>query len=309
MRVSRFTSLSMIQRIVLPGCLLVVLLACQSATAPDALFTLIRSDESGLLFNNQIQPFENDTLNANTYDPMYNGAGVGIGDFNRDGRQDVFFAGNKVTSRLYLNQGNLKFRDVTTQAGVTTQAWCTGVSVADVNADGWPDVYVSVAGPDTSRNIRHNLLFINQAKTPGGVPTFREMAQAYGLADSGMNTQAAFFDYDRDGDLDCYILNNAVERTGRNTIRPRRLNGEGPSTDRLYRNEGTPKREETKPNGTHGAHHTAYQFVDVSREAGILAEGYGLGLTIADINQDGWPDIYCANDFLSILFRYSFIAI
>ena len=269
----------MIHRIILLSSLLGGLLACRSSSAPDALFTRISAAESGLSFNNQMQPFENDTLNANTYDPMYNGAGVGIGDFNRDGRQDVFFAGNNVTCRLYLNQGNFKFKDVTAPAGVTTKAWCTGVSVADVNQDSWPDVYVSVAGRDTARAVRHNLLFINQSKKPGAVPTFREMAAEYGLADSGMNTQAAFFDYDRDGDLDCYILNNAVERMGRNTIRPRRLNGEGPSTDRLYENRG--------------------KFVDVSRRAGILAEGYGLGLTIADINQDGWPDVYCANDFLS----------
>lgn len=263
------------------------LLACKPDRSADALFTTIRSTESGITFNNAMQPFENDALNANTYDPMYNGAGVGVGDFNRDGKQDLFFAGNNVTCRLYLNKtapgrDNFNFDDVTTQAGVTTRAWCTGVSVADVNQDGWPDIYVSVAGRDTSRAVRHNLLFINQSKEKGAVPTFRESGREYGLDDSGMNTQAAFFDYDRDGDLDCYILNNAMERTGRNTIRPKRINGEGLSTDRLYRNEGAGKK-----------------FVDVSREAGILKEGYGLGLTIADINQDGWPDVYCANDFLS----------
>ncbi|UFH53913.1 VCBS repeat-containing protein [Spirosoma sp. KNUC1025] len=297
----------MFYRIVLLGSFLIGLQACQSGSPTDPLFTMIRSDESGLAFNNQMQPFENDTLNANVYDPMYNGAGVGVGDFNRDGKQDLFFAGNNVTSRLYLNKGSFNFQDVTTQAGVTTKAWCTGVSVADVNQDGWPDIYVSVAGPDTSRAVRHNLLFINQSKQPGTLPTFREMAAEYGLADSGMNTQSAFFDYDRDGDLDCYILNNAVERTGRNTIRPRRLNGEGPSTDRLYRNEGhgakgighRGKGKKQQVNHPLPYAPTPMHFTDVSREAGILAEGYGLGLTIADLNQDGWPDIYCANDFLS----------
>ncbi len=307
----------MLYRIVLLGSFLIGVLSCKSGSSPDTLFTLIRSGESGLSFNNQMQPFEGDTLNANTYDPMYNGAGVGVGDFNRDGRQDVFFAGNNVTSRLYLNKGNLNFEDVTTTAGVTTKAWCTGVCVADVNQDGWPDLYLSVAGPDTSRAVRHNLLFINQSTKPGTTPTFREMATDYGLADSGMNTQAAFFDYDRDGDLDCYILNNAVERTGRNTIRPRRLNGEGPSTDRLYRNEAGPtlgikgrkEEKEEREKGKRGDKTLSSRsspsslsfphFVDVSREAGILAEGYGLGLTIVDINQDGWLDIYCANDFLS----------
>ncbi|QJW91007.1 VCBS repeat-containing protein [Spirosoma taeanense] len=278
-------------------------MACQTGSKPDLLFTPIRSAESGITFNNQIHPFENDTLNANTYDPMYNGAGVGVGDFDRDGRQDVFFAGNRVTSRLYLNRTTsgsqtFRFEDVTTNAGVTTTSWCTGVSVADVNQDGWPDIYVSVAGPDTSRAVRHNLLFINQGVRSAGakrdsLPTFREMAAEYGLADSGMNTQAAFFDYDRDGDLDCYILNNAVERTGRNTIRPRRLNGEGPSTDRLYRCDGAGNQS------TQSSNQRSVHYTDVSREAGILAEGYGLGLTIADLNEDGWPDIYCANDFLS----------
>ena len=285
------------------------LFACKDDPSTDPLFTTIRSTESGVTFNNAMQSFENDTLNANTYDPMYNGAGVGVGDFNRDGRQDLFFAGNNVTCRLYLNQGNFTFSDVTAKAGVTTTAWCTGVSVADVNQDGWPDIYVSVAGRDTSRAVRHNLLFINQSTKPGDVPTFRELSREYGLDDSGMNTQAAFFDYDRDGDLDCYILNNAVERTGRNTIRPRRLNGEGLSTDRLYRNEGIGggkgvrgrKGEKGMTNSPSSPYSLSSSppFTDVSREAGILKEGYGLGLTIADINQDGWPDVYCANDFLS----------
>ena len=269
----------------LPVLVLGLLTGCQSASDTTPLFTKVTADASGLAFNNLMQPFENDTLNANTYDPMYNGAGVGIGDFDRDGRPDLFFAANNVTCRLYLNktapgQADFSFADITEKAGVTTTAWCTGVSVADVNQDGWPDIYVSVAGPDTSRAVRHNLLFINQSKTPGTVPTFREMAHEYGLDDSGMNTQAAFFDYDHDGDLDCYVLNNALERTGRNTIRPRRLDGSGPSTDRLYENRDG-------------------KFVDVSRQAGVLAEGYGLGLTVADIDQDGWLDVYCANDFLS----------
>ena len=298
----------MLFRILLPVALATGLLCCTSKPATDPLFTTIRSAESGVTFNNAIQPFENDTLNANTYDPMYNGAGVGIGDFNRDGWQDLFFAGNNVTCRLYLNKGNmngssLRFDDVTAKAGVTTHVWCTGVSVADVNQDGWPDIYVSVAGLDTNRAVRHNLLFINQSKAGQAVPTFQELSHEYGLDDSGMNTQAAFFDYDRDGDLDCYILNNAVERTGRNTIRPKRINGEGPSTDRLYRNEGVMSDELlAMSDELKNAHHSSlitHHFIDVSREAGILNEGYGLGLTIADINQDGWPDVYCANDFLS----------
>ena len=313
--VTRFTSsltlflLMSIRCPLLLPVLLVGLITCRSRSG-EPLFTTIRSDESGVTFNNAMQPFENDTLNANTYDPMYNGAGVGIGDFDRDGRADIFFAGNNASCRLYLNRtppgtDQWHFADVTAQAGVTTRAWCTGVSVADVNQDGWPDVYVSVAGRDTNRAVRHNLLFINQKSVKGAMPAFREMAREYGLDDSGMNTQAAFFDYDRDGDLDCYILNNAVERTGRNTIRPRRLNGEGPSTDRLYRNMTVERAKERENERAFVSSDSTVRastrplFKDVSRGEGILQEGYGLGLTIADIDQDGWLDIYCANDFLS----------
>jgi hypothetical protein len=282
---------------------------CRSTPDSLPLFTKISAEESGISFNNQIQPFENETLNANTYDPLYNGAGVGVGDFNNDGWDDLFFAGNKVSSRLYLNQMGLsrkensafQFRNVTEQAGVQTRSWCTGVSVVDFNQDGWLDIYVSVAGPDTAKTIRKNLLFLNQKCKPGGVPAFKEVAEQVGLADSGMNTQAAFFDYDHDGDLDCYILNNAFERTGRNSIRPRRLDGTGLSTDRLYRNESRSRAEQksTKKSELQNETTTLPQFVDVSGQEGIKAEGYGLGLTIADLNQDGWLDVYCANDFLS----------
>ena len=287
-------------------------IACRSTPDTPPLFTKIGADESGVTFNNQIQPFEGEKLNANTYDPMYNGAGVGVGDFNNDGWSDLFFAGNMVTCRLYLNRMNasgtqstaFRFEDVTKQAGLQTRAWCTGVSVVDLNQDGWLDIYVSVAGPDTAGAERKNLLFLNQQCAKGGTPTFREVAQQVGLADSGMNTQAAFFDYDRDGDLDCYVLNNAFEQTGRNSIRPRRLDGSGKSTDRLYRNEGRKEEGEERDEGENSSALSSPSsflphFKDVSREAGITAEGYGLGLTIADLNQDGWLDIYCANDFLS----------
>ena len=269
----------------------ILLTACGQKTPSNARFTTIAAAESGLTFTNAVQPFESDTLNAHTYDPMYNGAGVGIGDFDRDGRQDVFFAANNITSRLYLNRikpgtAAFAFTDVTDRAGVQTHKWCTGVSVADVNQDGWPDIYVCVAGPgvekwEQHRNRYTNLLFINQGCKPGDVPTFREQAQTYGLDVAGMNTQAAFFDYDRDGDLDCYVLRNALERQGRNAIRPKKTDGSGPSNDILLENTG------------------GGRFRNASMSEGITIEGYGLGLTIADINRDGWPDIYCANDFVS----------
>ncbi|GAB4033766.1 VCBS repeat-containing protein [Spirosoma jeollabukense] len=300
-----------------------LLASCRSTPDNPPLFTKIGVDESGVNFNNQIQPFEGETLNANTYDPMYNGAGVGVGDFNNDGWQDLFFAGNKVTSRLYLNRidtaasanTGFRFEDVTQQAGLQTKRWCTGVSVVDVNQDGWLDIYVSVAGPDAVGAVRKNMLFLNQTCAKGGIPTFRDVAEQVGLADSGMNTQAAFFDYDHDGDLDCYILNNAFEKTGRNSIRPRRLDGSGLSTDRLYRNEGAgsveygaegmeknPEKQSRASNASSSTPHAPHplpHFTDVSRQAGVVAEGYGLGLAVADLNQDGWLDVYCANDFLS----------
>ncbi len=246
---------------------------------PSQLFRARPSSETGITFANRLT--ETDSLNALTYEYMYNGAGIGAGDFNNDGLTDLYFAGNQVSSRLYLNRGQFRFDDITEKSGTGTDVWCTGVSVADVNQDGWMDIYVCVAGPAKDTTRRANKLFINNGSTSDHRPTFTERAADYGLADMGYSTQAAFFDYDRDGDLDCYVLTNALESINRNTLRPKRLNGEAPSTDRLYRNEGSAR------------------FKNVSREEGILAEGYGLGLCISDLNNDGWPDIYCADDFLS----------
>lgn len=251
----------------------------------ETLFTKITSAHSSVTFNNEIARFESDSLNALEYDPLFNGGGIGIGDFNGDGHSDMFFAGNLVSSRLYLNKTQFRFQEVTEEAGLQTTKWCTGVSVADVNQDGKLDIYLCVAGPDTSRISRSNLLYINQGTSENGVPRFKEMAADYGLADTGFSIQSAFFDYDRDGDLDCYVLTNAIEKTGRNRLRPKRLDGEGPSTDRLYENVGSSAGNPV--------------FKNVSRESGIVKEGYGLGLCISDLNSDGWPDIYCANDFVS----------
>jgi hypothetical protein len=294
-----------------------LLSSCRKPTPdPTPLFTRLPAAESGLAFNNEIARFENDTFNSLSYDPIYNGAGVGIGDFNRDGRPDVFMAGNKVSSRLFLNRtpagrDEIRFEDVSEKAGIRTDRWCTGVSVVDLNQDGWPDVYVCVAGPHSAGPLepgqdstrRANYLFINEGTKQGGVPRFSEQAAAYGLADTGFSTQAAFFDYDHDGDLDCYILTNALERQGRNVIRPKRLDGSGPSTDRLYENLGFGiadfglKKQDSRANRQSQIRNP--QFKNVSRRAGILAEGYGLGLCITDLNGDGWPDVYCANDFIS----------
>jgi hypothetical protein len=250
--------------------LLLLTVRCSYRQEPQ-LFELLSESESGITFANTITT--NDTMNAMEFEYIYNGGGVAVGDINNDSLPDLYFTGNMVPSRLYLNKGNLQFEDITKQAGVGTDGWATGVAMADVNADGWLDVYVSIAGKPKKRP---NMLFINQRNG-----TFREMAKSYGLADSAYSTQAAFLDYDKDGDLDCYLLHNALESFNRNANRPREVNGRGQSNDRLMRNNG---------NGT---------FTDVSRQAGIIIEGYGLGVAVSDINQDGWPDIYVANDFLS----------
>ncbi|GAB4019926.1 VCBS repeat-containing protein [Spirosoma koreense] len=262
-----------------------------TARKPSAhkLFNRLSSSQTGITFANRIQ--ESDSLNVLQFEYLYNGGGVGIGDFNNDGFQDVFFTGNQVSCRLYLNRGNtpetqLQFDDATQQAGVTTKAWCTGVTVVDINQDGWQDIYVSVAGFDQDTTRRANLLFVNQTRAKGKPVQFREMARAYGLNDMGYSTQTAFFDYDHDGDLDAYVLTNALDRQNRNALRPKRVNGEAPSNDRLYRNEG-------KGPAGHPV------FTNVTRQAGILTEGYGLGIAISDLNGDGWEDVYCSNDFLS----------
>jgi len=261
------------------------LLACSSDVEKSTLFDLVPSEYSGVNFNNQIQPFENDTLNALEYDVLFNGGGVGIGDFNGDGLQDIFFAGNLVSSKLYINQGDFKFQDVTELSQISTSKWCTGVSVTDINQDGLPDIYVSVANATASKKERSNLLFINKGNSKNNIPLFQEASLEYGLADDGFSIQSAFFDYDNDGDLDCYILTNAMEKTGRNQLHEKQNDGQSPSNDRLYRNIGF-------KNG-----HPVFE--NVSFSAGIKKEGHGLGICITDLNQDGWLDIYCANDFVS----------
>ena len=261
-----------------------ILGSCEKKNQP--LFELLSPDATGITFNNEV--IDDDSINVLEFTYFYNGGGVGIGDVNNDGLSDIYFTGNMVSSKLYLNQGNrasMQFEDITESSGVSTDCWARGVAMVDINTDGLLDIYVSVSGtPKTSNHA--NLLFINQGMNASGQPTFKEQAQAYGLADTAHTTQTAFFDYDRDGDLDAYLLTNAIESFSPNLSRPKKLQGEGLSTDRLYRNEGI---------GSDG--HPV--FKDVSAAAGILIEGYGLGIVVSDINADGWPDVYCANDFIS----------
>ncbi len=244
------------------------------------LFHLLAPSQTGITFNNQLT--ESDSLNILNQANIYNGGGVGIGDFNGDGLMDIYFAGNMVSNKLYLNKGNMKFEDVTNIANVAGDGrWCTGVSVVDINNDGLPDIYVSCSFRK-DKNQRTNLLYINQGKNKDGIPTFKESAAQYGIADTGFSTQAYFFDYDKDGDLDMYqVTNELYDPKTPIKFRPKVRDGSAKNTDRLYRNNG---------DGT---------FTNVSKEAGITIEGWGHAACITDINGDGWPDIYVANDFVS----------
>ena len=260
--------------------LLTVTPVLATAQKDTTLFRLLPASQTGITFNNQLS--ENDTLNILNQANIYNGGGVGIGDFNNDGLPDVYLAGNMVSNKLYVNKGGLRFEDKTTASGTGGEGrWCTGVSVVDINADGWLDIYVS-ASFRKDPALRTNLLYINQAAGQGKTPLFKELAKPYGLADTGYSTQGYFFDYDRDGDLDLYQVTNALyDPKTPIRFRPKVKDGSALNTDRLYRNNG---------DGT---------FANVSAQAGILIEGWGHAASISDFNDDGWPDVFVANDFVS----------
>ncbi|AUD02411.1 VCBS repeat-containing protein [Spirosoma pollinicola] len=261
-----------------PGLLAIIFLGLLSChKRPDPLFVTLPASETGVGFINRSLDKKN--FNIFNYRNFYNGGGVAIGDVNNDGLSDVFLTSNFEENKLYLNKGGMKFTDVTQKAGIVGKKfWSTGVTFADVNGDGLLDIYVCNSG---SRDERGNQLYINQG-VKNGVPVFAEKAKEYGLWDGGFSTHAAFFDYDRDGDLDMYLLNNSftpMDRLGYANMRTTRdkLGGH-----KLFRNEGPDK-----------------PFTDVSAQAGIYGSliGFGLGITIGDVNNDNWPDIYISNDF------------
>src|SRR3989475_1627128 len=252
-----------------------ILAGCGRQAAP--LFKLLSPRTPRVTFANTITT--NDSFNVQNDVYIYNGAGVAVGDINNDGLPDLFFSGNMVSSRLYLNKGNMQFEDITERAGVKTTRWCTGATMVDINNDGLLDIYVSVSGPGAGSNgvDRANLLFINN-----GDHTFTEAAHQYGIADTGFTTHAVFLDYNGDGYLDLFLLNNSPKDFARGAAdaNPLGVRVISPASyNTLYRNNG---------NGT---------FTDVSEQAGILRQiGYGLGVVVADVNRDGRPDIYVSND-------------
>ncbi len=256
-----------------------VMFSCK--TSPT-LFNKISSSSTGINFNNNI--IENDSINIITLEFLYNGAGVAVGDFNKDGLPDLYFTGSLVSNKLYLNKGSLSFTDVTGPAGVSGEGrWSSSASVVDINNDGWPDIYVC-ATIKKDPEQRRNLFYINQGLNKEGVPIFKEQSKDYGLDDPSLSVQAAFFDYDNDGDLDMYLLTtklaqrDAVQFMNNNTDTTKN------DVDKLFRNDWDSSKLHPF-------------FTDISKEAGILHPGYGLGVNIVDINKDGWKDIYVTNDF------------
>ena len=243
----------------------------QQPSAP--LFTLLSSKQTGIDFNNII--VETDAQNVLAYEYMYNGGGVAIGDINNDGLDDIFFTANLRPDKLYLNQGNFVFKDITRSANVGGRKdWKTGVTMVDINGDGWLDIYVCYSGKGNS-NSRRNELYINNHNL-----TFTESARQYGLDDAGCSTQAVFFDYDNDGDLDCYVLNHNIKAYKNIELHYLKNDYDSLAADRLYRNDGG-------------------HFTDVSKQAGISGNpiSFGLGIAVSDINNDGWPDLYISNDY------------
>jgi len=239
-------------------------------------FKKVQPSVSGIDFNNAITHDLSTKFNLFDYDFFYNGAGVGIEDLNNDGLKDIFFTGNQVPNKLYINKGGLQFEDITETANINTNKnWSNGVTFADINNDGWMDIYVSQGGP-VEKNSRNNLLFINQKNN-----TFKEEAELYGLNDTGISTQTAFFDYDKDGDLDCIVMNEND------------YYGTNPQQFYSILSDKT----KLKDNSSHLYVNNNGKFTDVTEKSGLLKATFGLGLCVSDINNDNWPDIYIANDY------------
>ena len=263
---------------------LLLLLLCFSCakeknSTTNTLFQL--REDTDINFSNTL--IETESLNPYTYRNFYNGGGVAIGDINNDGLLDVFFTGNLVNNQLYLNKGNWKFEDITKKAGVACEdVWSSGVTFVDINHDGYLDIYVCKAGPPSSNANRHNELFINN-----GDLTFSEQSKNYGLDIVGLAVQANFFDYDKDGDLDCYLLCNSIRSVGNYDFIKDQRDVPTETGNKFLRNDND-------------------HFVDITQEANIYSSaiGFGLGITVSDYNNDTWPDIYISNDFFERDYLY-----
>ena len=268
--------------------LIIGLSSCKNKPVEKTLFTLM--DSTGINFINAVK--DTKELNILNYRNFYNGGGVAIGDINNDGLADVFFTANQGSNKLFLNKGNFKFDDISDKAGFKEKKqWSTGVVMVDINNDGWLDVFVCNAGSMDDSTLRHNQLFINNHNN-----TFTESAAQYGMDKTGYTTQVSFFDYDMDGDLDCFVINNSpISPTNLNYINKREL----PEADWHV----TPV---FKGGGDHLFRNDNGHFIEVSQQAGIHGSliSFGLGVTVGDVNGDGYPDVYVSNDYFERDYLY-----
>ncbi|MEM7512255.1 MAG: VCBS repeat-containing protein, partial [Bacteroidota bacterium] len=261
---------------------LLVLIGCQSPSSDGVaspLMEVLSPERTGILFENRLP--ESPSQNVLSYEYYYNGAGLAIADFNQDGTADIYFVSNLKENQLYLNEGGMQFREVGKMAGLSgKRGFSTGVSTVDINSDGLMDIYVCKSGRYTNPDARRNELFINQGPNEQGIPVFVESARNYGLDLSAYSTQASFFDYDKDGDLDMFLINHDIDTYAQDSIARRKGESSSNVGDRLFQNQDG-------------------RFVDVSTDAGLINNrlGFGLGVGVGDFNKDTWPDVYVSTDY------------